>query len=50
MSEWIPVTDRLPEDEQPVLVTVHFKGLKQRHNNGWNDNINKDVTKCHLIT
>ena len=39
MSKWIRVKDRLPDDEQTVLVTVYFHGLKQRHANGWNDDI-----------
>lgn len=33
---WIPVTERLPEEETDVLVTVHFLGLKRTHRNGWN--------------
>lgn len=36
---WIPVTERLPEEDKDVLVTVHFLGLKQTHPNGWNDHI-----------
>lgn len=36
---WIPVTERLPEEETDVLVTVHFLGLKQTHSNGWNEHI-----------
>lgn len=38
-DRWIPVTKRLPEVDQDVLVTVHFLGLKQTHPNGWNDHI-----------
>jgi len=36
---WIPVTERLPEEEENVLVTVHFKGLNQKFPSGWNDHI-----------
>lgn len=36
---WIPVTERLPEEETDVLVTVHFLGLKRTHRNGWNEHI-----------
>lgn len=35
---WIPVTERLPEEEQYVLVTVHFKGVRDNHG-GWNAHI-----------
>lgn len=38
VQEWIPVTDRLPEEEQDVLVTVHFKGVRDNHG-GWNAHI-----------
>lgn len=38
-DRWIPVTKRLPEEDEDVLVTVHFLGLKQTHPNGWNDHI-----------
>ena len=38
-DRWIPVTDRLPEEDTDVLVTVHFLGLKKTHPNGWNDHI-----------
>lgn len=38
-DRWIPVTERLPEEDKDVLVTVHFLGLKQTHPNGWNDHI-----------
>ena len=37
--KWIPVTEKLPEEEVDVLVTVYFHGLKQGHKNGWNDHI-----------
>ncbi len=36
---WIPVTERLPDEETDVLVTVHFLGLKRTHRNGWNEHI-----------
>ena len=36
---WIPVTERLPEEETDVLVTVNFLGLKRTHRNGWNEHI-----------
>ena len=38
-DRWIPVSEKLPEEETDVLVTVHFLGLKQTHPNGWNDHI-----------
>ena len=38
-DRWIPVTERMPEEDEDVLVTVHFLGLKQTHPNGWNDHI-----------
>ena len=38
-DRWISVTERLPEEDKDVLVTVHFLGLKQTHPNGWNDHI-----------
>ena len=36
---WIPVTERLPEEDTEVLVTVYFMGLKQTSPIGWNDHI-----------
>lgn len=36
---WIPVTERLPEEDTEVLVTVYFMGLKQTSPSGWNDHI-----------
>lgn len=36
---WIPVTERLPEEDRNVLVTVYFMGLKQTSPSGWNDHI-----------
>lgn len=38
-SDWIPVSERLPEEDKDVLVTVHFMGLKQTHPTGWNEHI-----------
>lgn len=38
-DDWIPCSERLPEEDKDVLVTVHFMGLKQTHPNGWNDHI-----------
>ena len=38
-SDWISVEDRLPDEEEEVLVTVYFMGLKQKHPSGWNDHI-----------
>ena len=39
VPHWIPVTERLPEEETDVLVTVNFLGLKRTHRNGWNEHI-----------
>lgn len=36
-QRWIPVTERLPEEDKEVLVSVYFAGLKQTHKNGWKD-------------
>lgn len=38
-EKWIPCEERLPEEDKDVLVSVHFKGLEQRHKTGWNDHI-----------
>lgn len=38
-QQWIPVTERLPEEYKDVLVSVHFLGLDQKHKTGWNDHI-----------
>lgn len=38
-ERWIPVTERLPEEDTEVLVTVYFMGLKQTSPSGWNDHI-----------
>ena len=38
--QWIPCSERLPEEDKEVLVTVYFHGLKQTHPTGWNDHIN----------
>ena len=37
--KWVPCSERLPEEDTEVLVSVHFKGLKQTSPNGWNDHI-----------
>ena len=41
-QKWIPVSERLPNEEEDVLVTVHFLGLEQKHPNGWNDHIKEN--------
>lgn len=38
-ERWIPVTEKLPEEDTEVLVTVYFMGLKQTSPSGWNDHI-----------
>lgn len=38
-DRWIPVTKRLPEEDEDALVTVHFLGLKNTYTNGWNEHI-----------
>ena len=41
-QQWIPVTERLPEEDKNVLVSVHFLGLDQKHKTGWNDHIKEN--------
>lgn len=38
-GKWIPVSERLPEEHNDVLVTVYFMGLERKHSPGWNDHI-----------
>ena len=38
-GRWIPCEERLPEEDEDVLVSVHFWWLTQRHKTGWNDHI-----------
>ena len=38
-DQWIPVSERLSEEEKNVLVTVFFHGLTTKHKTGWNDHI-----------
>lgn len=35
-QQWIPCSERLPEEDKNVLVTVHFHGLTKEHSLGWN--------------
>ena len=39
---WIPATERLPEEDKNVLVSVHFLGLDQKHKTGWDDHIKEN--------
>lgn len=39
VGKWIPCSERLPEEDTNVLVTVHFHGLVHEHPSGWNDHI-----------
>lgn len=38
-QQWIPVSERLPDEDRNVLVSVHFLGLEIKHKTGWNDHI-----------
>lgn len=38
-DDWIPVSERLPEEDKEVLVTVYFKGLDIETPTGWVDHI-----------
>lgn len=41
-NKWIPVSERLPEEDKEVMVSVHFLGLDQKHPSGWNDHIKEN--------
>lgn len=41
-QKWIPVSERLPEEDKEVMVSVHFLGLDQKHPSGWNDHIKEN--------
>ena len=51
INQWIPCSERLPEEDEEVLVSVHFKGLKQTYPSGWNEHIKGSwyVETAHLI-
>lgn len=36
---WIPVSERMPDEDKNVLVSVHFLRLEIKHKTGWNDHI-----------
>lgn len=37
-NNWIPCSERLPEDEKKVLVSVYFAGVSN-YSHGWNDHL-----------
>lgn len=38
-QQWIPCSERLPDEDTEVLVTVYFHGLAKKHPPGWNKQI-----------
>lgn len=38
-TQWIPCSERLPDEDTEVLVTVYFHGLAKKHPPGWNKQI-----------
>lgn len=48
-QRWIPVSERLPEEDTDVLVSVYFMGLQKKH--GVNEHLKPsyyvDIARCY---